>query len=134
MESKKVPILAGPEFRELWEERLTRKAKKAVRYAVARGEALEDPGLASVAVSLSRKYQRSLKNWWRGYALACALWVGLFIVLMSTPGNGFVTMSRITAGLWVIALPTKVVIFLLFQRPRYRESERRNLQRLRHPA
>lgn len=131
MTSSQIPILEGAEFREVWEERLTREAKKSVRLAVRKGKAVEDPGLASVAVSLARKYQRIFPTLAVVVAaLLTAFWVGAFTWLVAIPDGGSVAYWRFLAALWVVMVPARLGVFFLFQRPRYRQAEKENLLRV----
>jgi hypothetical protein len=125
-----VPILDGQEFREFWEDHLTKDARRNIRRAVRRGEGLDDPGLASAAVSLARKYQRISKAGLILYGLVFAFWVWQFVWLMAIPGTGTVSFWRVIAGLWVLMLPIKLGVWFMFQRPRYRQAEKENLQRV----
>lgn len=53
------PILEGAEFRLVWEEYLDRAARRRIQQAVRRGEAIDDPGFAALAVSHARKIRQS---------------------------------------------------------------------------
>lgn len=125
--SADVPILQGEEFKEVWEERLTPEAKRVVRRAVRRGDTLEDPGLASVAVSLARKYQRLPKPALLVGALLMAFWIWVFTWLLSLPAAGSVVLWRVLAAGWILMLPGRLGAFLFVQRPRYRKAETDNL-------
>lgn len=125
-----VPILEGREFRELWEEHLTPQARREVRRAVRRGQSLDDPGLASVAVSLARQCERISVLEIAGYAVHFLAWLSIFVWLLTIPNFGMVAYWRLLAGASLLAVPAKLIYWYRFERPHYRRSEALNLRAL----
>jgi hypothetical protein len=134
MASSDVPILEDLEFKEFWEDHLTNDARRTIRRAVRRGEALEDRGLASLAVSLARRYQRGQTLGVILYSGMSLAWVTVFAWLMTIPPSGTVWIWRIIAAVWVAMFPAKLAVWRFVQRPRFQRAEQQNLRRVQGQA
>ena len=127
-----VPILEGPEFREFWELHLSQEAREEVKRAVAAGEALDDLGLASAAVSFARKELAFPKLLTLMLLLGGAGSIAFFIWTLSWPAGANATLYRVLAVTWTMAMLGHLILYL-FRRPRFKKAEMANLQKLQTP-
>lgn len=125
-----VPILEGRDFREIWEDHLTKETRHRVRDAVRKGQVIQDRGLASLAVSLARQNQAQFVPMAVASVAMVFVWVMILASLLRMPSTGATSWWHLIAVLWIVMVPLRLTVWLLIERPRFRRAEAVNLQRL----
>lgn len=116
-----LPILEGDELRIVWEELSFRERRRVYR-AVRRAEAIQDPGFASLAVSVARREQRQTRS--AVIAFALILLFGTSIAIWAVRSVHF--SSRSWLSLLGVIVPGVIVpiVHLLLTPSRRRRAHR----------
>ncbi len=121
-EHRAPPPLEGPGFDAAWHA-LPRDDRRRITRAVRRGEVLGDPVDAAFAVRLARKELAPWRLW--AFAVQTAL-LGVSFVARLHSDDAIAALPAWTSGMAVVA-SVLLLPWLLHQRRRTREAERRNL-------
>jgi len=113
----------GPELRALWKERSLRR-RHYIGRAVRRGEKLEDPGDAALAVSLARYQQAMLRSaWWKLSVALGPVLLGVLGIVAAIADIGLAWLA-LTAG--ALLLHGTLVLFRRRMLSRIEGAERAN--------